>query len=190
MADPRGGWREKVKINENSSSARAIEKLSGIPRPPIRTLVFDRGSVCAHASPPPLRARARALHGLRLAGGRIFFSPASILPSRCTWYLRFIPGFLYPPLSVLRSVSASFLAEPFVLPLCARRQAARTPHLNPPFSCSLDDVASTMPLVHALGSRVAVPACIISVLFHILHRIYFDKVLSFLNYIGLMFGIN
>ena len=26
MAEPYGGWREKVKINENSSSAGAIEK--------------------------------------------------------------------------------------------------------------------------------------------------------------------
>lgn len=32
MADPRGGRREKVKINENSSSAGAIEKLPGTAR--------------------------------------------------------------------------------------------------------------------------------------------------------------
>ncbi|EZA49741.1 hypothetical protein X777_11613 [Ooceraea biroi] len=32
MADPRGGRREKVKINENSSSAGAIEKLPGAAR--------------------------------------------------------------------------------------------------------------------------------------------------------------
>lgn len=32
MADPRGGRREKVKINENSSSAGAIEKLPGAGR--------------------------------------------------------------------------------------------------------------------------------------------------------------
>jgi len=32
MADPRGGRREKVKINENSSSVGAIEKLPGAAR--------------------------------------------------------------------------------------------------------------------------------------------------------------
>ncbi|KAG7191026.1 hypothetical protein KM043_007072 [Ampulex compressa] len=46
MADPRGGWREKVKINENSSSAGAIEKLPGVAGPFVAPFLYGGHGGC------------------------------------------------------------------------------------------------------------------------------------------------
>lgn len=136
MADPRGGWREKVKINENSSSAGAIEKLPGIPGH-----LYVCGCLAVQVYVPGFETCRQPYIFLFF-----FFSTVSVLPSRIPSSTVIHGSFRFP---------VFFMLEPFVLPAFCESDRSHTSHTAPcsppqPFSCFLDDVASSMPPVDPL----------------------------------------
>lgn len=138
MADPRGGWREKVKINENSSSAGAIEKLPGIPGH-----LYVCGCLAVQVYVPGFETCRQPYIS--------FFQR----------FLYFPPEFLHPLLSTVRSVfqysSCSSLSS-YPPSVRATGRTPRTPHLarHPsPFPASS---MTLLPVCHQWTHYILCPA--------------------------------
>lgn len=134
MADPRGGWREKVKINENSSSAGAIEKLPGIPGH-----LYVCGCLAVQVYVPGFETCRQPYIFFFFFNGFC----TSLQNSFIHCYPRFVP------------FSSILHARAFRPTRFCESDRSHTSHTAPcsppqPFSCFLDDVASSMPPVDPL----------------------------------------